>query len=425
MDPDTLRFVITMLPLLSLLLMLHFGRYEQRIVTSIFLSLLWNFSTLYIINMLAVSLGWWSFSTTDPLWLNLPADVIFGWAIFWGPLFYLLGKKIPIIFLCVIALWLDLILMPKAEPLIVLGKYWIIGDLIALFCVFIPGLWLARSTEQDRYVISRGIMQAMITAMLGFFILPAGILELTGESWETILSDTPITQSLYFNLVLPALIIGLSANYEFARIGQGTPIPFDPPKKIVTTGIYSYLANPMQVSMAWIYLCMALYYKSLALVSVALMSIIYSIGFVTWYNQTTIQKQWPQQWSEYKRHVRNWLPRWTPWVAQPATLYLSHACGICRDLEHYLRQLNTTGIQIKDATEYPGEIIDRVIYIQDGIEEKGVLAIARYLEHANLLFAFLGSFMRLPFVSTFLQIIVDTSMVRGEPIRPERFDSVK
>ena len=98
MSSDSLRFVITMLPLISLLILLRFGQYEKRILTSTFLSLLWNFSTLYIINMVAVSLGWWSFSTTDPLWLGLPPDVIFGWAIYWGPLFYLIGKRIPIFF---------------------------------------------------------------------------------------------------------------------------------------------------------------------------------------------------------------------------------------------------------------------------------------------------------------------------------------
>ena len=425
MSSDSLRFVITMLPLISLLILLRFGQYEKRILTSTFLSLLWNFSTLYIINMVAVSLGWWSFSTTDPLWLGLPPDVIFGWAIYWGPLFYLIGKRIPIFFLCVIALWLDLIFMPRSEPLILLEENWIIGDLITLCFVFMPGLWLARSTEQDRNVVTRGFMQAIVTAILLFFILPAGILELTDKSWSVFLNESAIIQSLYFNLILPALVIGLSANFEFSRVGSGTPIPFDPPKKIVSTGIYSYLANPMQVSMVWIFICMAFYYKSFALLGAALMSVIYSVGFVAWYNQNNIQQQWPQQWPEYKRNVKNWLPGWKPWVAQPATLYLSHACGICRDLERYLLKFDTTGIQIIDATEYPGEIIDRITYIRNGNEEKGILAIARYLEHVNLLFAFLGFFMRLPIISNFLQVIIDTSMVQGEAVRPKRYNNTK
>ena len=41
---------------------------------------------------------------------------------------------------------------------------------------------------------------------------------------------------------------GISAAFEFAERGGGTPIPFDPPRRLVTSGIYRYCANPMQVS---------------------------------------------------------------------------------------------------------------------------------------------------------------------------------
>ena len=43
-------------------------------------------------------------------------------------------------------------------------------------------------------------------------------------------------------------MLGLSAVQEFVTRGRGTPIPFDPPRHIVTTGVYAYVANPMQLS---------------------------------------------------------------------------------------------------------------------------------------------------------------------------------
>lgn len=56
----------------------------------------------------------------------------------------------------------------------------------------------------------------------------------------------------------------------------------------------------MQVSLVWTYVCMALCFKSLTLLGIAAMSMIYSVGFVSWYNKLNIQQQWSDEWEEYK-----------------------------------------------------------------------------------------------------------------------------
>lgn len=37
---------------------------------------------------------------------------------------------------------------------------------------------------------------------------------------------------------------------EFALRGRGTPAPFDPPRRLVITGLYRWVRNPMYVTMA-------------------------------------------------------------------------------------------------------------------------------------------------------------------------------
>ncbi len=90
-----------------------------------------------------------------------------------------------------------------------------------------------------------------------------------GLTLWVILPFTFIILSDYFNLpiinLLPLKIIGvitiilalipiLHSFHLFKIIGNGTPVPIEPPKKLVVAGLYKYTRNPMYLSHIIIFL---------------------------------------------------------------------------------------------------------------------------------------------------------------------------
>jgi phospholipid methyltransferase len=198
-------------------------------------------------------------------------------------------------------------------------------------------------------------------------------------------------------------------------VGLGTPLPFDPPRRLVTSGIYSYIANPMQTANTLLLLGLALAFQSLLLTLAALISGVYSVGLAAWDEGDDLKARYGQRYLLYRRHVRNWLPRWRPSIPQPARLYISADCGKCSQLARFLYSLQPVGLEILPAEEHPLRDLTRITYeSHDGwIQNAGVTALARAFEHINFGWTLLGMTMRLPVISALLQSIADVS--GGEP----------
>ena len=135
--------------------------------------------------------------------------------------------------------------------------------------VFAAILLVASFTARDVHVGWRAAAQAIITGILMFVMLPAVVLEHSGRSlWEAV--QWPAwQQSLVFNALLLPVVLGLAGSQEFAERGHGTPIPFDPPKHLVVTGPYAYVANPMQMSVIGSLLILGLAFESWLLAAAA------------------------------------------------------------------------------------------------------------------------------------------------------------
>ena len=108
--------------------------------------------------------------------------------------------------------------------------------------------------------------------------------------------------------------IMLKCVWDFAWTGRGTPAPFDPPRRLVVTGLYRFVRNPMYVGMGIFLIGEALLLPEIMKPMFTLIAIgwLFFTAFVMVYEEPTLRSQFGEDYIEYCRHVRRWIPRLTP-----------------------------------------------------------------------------------------------------------------
>jgi hypothetical protein len=201
------------------------------------------------------------------------------------------------------------------------------------------------------------------------------------------------------------LLLGVAAVREFAAAG-GTPLPYDPPARLVTTGPYAYVRNPMQTSMAGAYLLLSVldpWFLAAALIAVA-----YGAGLASWHEGEDLASRYGAAWRAYHRQVRPWLPRRRPYPGMTGGVaYVAATCGQCRGLARWVRERRPVALRIRPAEDHPAGLRRMTYERGDGVRAEGVAALAHVLQHLHLGWALAGWFLLLPGAGRFAQLCAD------------------
>ena len=226
-------------------------RPTPREASAAMLAFLWQMPSLLALNVLAAHVGWWSFPDTGgPAVLGLPVDIWVGWAFWWGPVAALLEKRCGIPALLAGAAAFDAAGMPLLSC-VSLSVGWLWGEPVFVAFGLLPGLLFARWTRTDRHPLGRTLVHATGWGGYMLFALPAVALAVEGRNLlDAVHLPDEIPGWTGAVLMALSLLVGATAAFEFATVGKGTPVPVDPPKRVVMTGPYAYVANPMQVTSA-------------------------------------------------------------------------------------------------------------------------------------------------------------------------------
>ncbi|HEX8906458.1 MAG TPA: hypothetical protein VF771_16530, partial [Longimicrobiaceae bacterium] len=277
-------------------------RPDARERTGILLSTVWVMAMVPPVNAIALHRGWWRFAAGPAEWMGMPAVFLLGWIAAWGLVPRLALPRAPAVAMAALALWLDVALMPRLAPLLQLGPRWLAGEALLIALVFTPAWLLGAWTAEGRRLYARAALQVACFGVLVLWTVPEAV-DAAVRSQAPGLAlrfAAPVSLSAALQLVAIPALLGVGAVHEFAVRGEGTPLPYDPPARLVRSGPYAYVANPMQLSAALVLGVWGAATGRPWVIAAGAMAVVYSAGLAAWDEGEDLTRRFGEPWEEYR-----------------------------------------------------------------------------------------------------------------------------
>jgi protein-S-isoprenylcysteine O-methyltransferase Ste14 len=117
------------------------------------------------------------------------------------------------------------------------------------------------------------------------------------------------THAIGIALMAAGGILAFACVATFVTRGEGTPAPFDPPRKFVAAGPYRFVRNPMYIGGFKVLLGFGLYKQSPSILLFTLPWLLAAHLFVILYEEPHLGATFGAPYETYCRSVHRWLPR--------------------------------------------------------------------------------------------------------------------
>jgi protein-S-isoprenylcysteine O-methyltransferase Ste14 len=102
----------------------------------------------------------------------------------------------------------------------------------------------------------------------------------------------------------------------FAVRGHGTLAPWDPPRRLVVSGPYRHVRNPMISGVVLVLIGESLYFGSRQIAAWAVAFVAINAIYMRIVEEPRLARRFGPPYEEYRRHVPRWVPRLSPWRAE-------------------------------------------------------------------------------------------------------------
>ena len=122
------------------------------------------------------------------------------------------------------------------------------------------------------------------------------------------LIPTPVNIILSVPILAIGLFLVLWSILHFIEV-KGTPVPFNPPPKLVTTGPYAYVRNPMVSGVFILFLGLGILFRSISLVFIFTpLFVLLNVLELRAVEEPELEKRLGEEYLEYKKRVSMFIP---------------------------------------------------------------------------------------------------------------------
>jgi protein-S-isoprenylcysteine O-methyltransferase Ste14 len=114
-------------------------------------------------------------------------------------------------------------------------------------------------------------------------------------------------------LMAAGLPVLLDSFARFALKGLGTPAPIAPPARLVVTGLYGHVRNPIYVAVTSLIVGQALVFGDVGLLEYGLGVWAFFYIWVLAIEEPVLRAKFGAEYQDFCAHVRRWIPRLEPW----------------------------------------------------------------------------------------------------------------
>lgn len=191
----------------------------------------------------------------------------------------------------------------------------ILGLCFNLFLVFQDQLFRESRSKNNTINGIKTSIQIICVWSITLLLFPSLILFYQGKLVEPTTEIALISGIIAFILFS---ILGLSSAFFMVRDGNGTPLPLDQTNKLVVSGPYRFVRNPMAIAGVGQVIAISVIYQSLPICLYGV------LGGILWHftvrpaEEKNMVDRFGDNYLEYKSEVRCWLPsfKYVPWDIQ-------------------------------------------------------------------------------------------------------------
>lgn len=160
---------------------------------------------------------------------------------------------------------------------------------------------------------------SFIDHIVSILILPGTVVGLIPYYLNKYLFDLVIydehilIQGLGIGFLILGGLIFLRSVFLFGTKGNGTLAPWKPPTKLVISGLYKYVRNPMISGVLCLLIGETLFLNSIPILIWAMIFFVINTVYFEFIEEPKLERRFGEDYVHYKQQVPRWIPNTKPY----------------------------------------------------------------------------------------------------------------